>query len=855
MLPSGVEKPTSSSAGLRPGSDDGTLGVYDEALLADGTPRPHVAQLWRGLHALGSGEIARRKEQGDRLIRQNGVTYNVYGDPQGVDRPWDLDPVPMVLGAGEWRELSRGLDQRGRLLDAILADVYGEQRLLRAGLLPPELVYAAPGFLRPLAGHRPSGDVFLHLLGVDLARSPDGRFWVLTDRTQAPSGAGYALENRVVVSRLFPQLFRDCRVERLAGFFQNLRDSLVSLAPPGRERPRAVLLSPGPYNETYFEHAYLARYLGYALVHGGDLTVRDRVVYLKTVGGLERVDILLRRLDDGFCDPLCLRSDSTLGVPGLVHAVRAGHVTVANALGSGLVESPALLAFLPSLCRQLFGEELALPSVATWWCGQTDALAYVLAHLEHLVIKSALAGGTPFEPVFAGALSREDRSALAARIQKDPRAYVAQEQVALSTAPVWTGSGFEPRHVSLRTFLAREGDGYRTLPGGLVRVSRRRDSLVVSMQRGGGSKDCWVLSDGVPSTLSLLPPADGVAIVRSGADLGSRAADNMFWLGRYLERASLTARLLRSLAIGLSDDEALSPGVHLPALVGVLEVSSGVGPGTLLEAAGPRVLEERLLEFLGPSSMMHTLGAQIAAAFQAGSGARDRLSADTWRVLAQLQETSRSLGTCQGLEEALDGLDHLLLGCSAFDGLCAENMVRGPGWRFADLGRRIERAVHGALALRTLLVPAQDSAVFVTALELADSTITYRVRYGGHAAVQPLVDLLLSDETNPRSVAFQLARIEAHLAELPATPGGGPFSPAARLALRALSKVRLAELEALCVLGPSGRRENLHALLSEVEADLPELADQLTLSYLTHAAPAVAYGSPAAEQRSAPGGS
>jgi uncharacterized circularly permuted ATP-grasp superfamily protein/uncharacterized alpha-E superfamily protein len=850
MLPRGVEKPASSSAGLGSNLQGSPLGVYDEALLADGTPRPHVAELWRGLHALGDAELTRRKEQGDRLIRQNGVTYNVYGDPRGVDRPWELDPVPLVLGAHEWRSLSQGLDQRGRLLDAVLADLYGEQRLVRDGLLPPELVLPAPAFLRPLWGHRPAGGVFLHLLGVDLARSPDGRFWALGDRTQAPSGAGYSLENRVVVSRLFPQLFRDCRVERLAGFFQSLRDCLVHLAPPGRERPRVVLLTPGPYNETYFEHAYLARYLGYALVHGGDLTVRDRVVYLKTVGGLERVDVVLRRLDDGFCDPLSLRSDSTLGVPGLVHAVRAGHVTVANALGSGLVESPALLAFLPGLCRHLLGEELQLPSVATWWCGQPDALAYVLAHLEHLVIKSALAGGAGFEPVFAGALSREERSALADRLQREPRAYVAQEQVALSTAPVWGGTGFEPRHVSLRTFLVRSGEGYRTLPGGLVRVSQRRDSLVVSMQRGGGSKDCWVLSDGVPSSLSLLPPRDGVAIVRSGADLGSRAADNMFWLGRYLERASLTARLLRALAAGLGDDGGLAPGVHLPALVGVLEASSGVGPGSLLEAAGPRVLEGRLLEFLRAASGVHTLGAQIAAAFQAGSGARDRLSADTWRVLSQLQETSRALGACPSLEEAVEGLDRVLLGCSAFDGLCAENMVRGPGWRFADLGRRIERALHGSLALRTLLVPAQDAAVFVTALELADSAITYRARYGGHAAAVPLLDLLLADETNPRSVAFQLARIEAHLAELPAAPAAGPFSPAARVALRVLSKVRLAELAELCTTGPSGRRERLHALLSEVEADLPELADQLTLSYLTHAAAPVAYGSLAAGPRS-----
>lgn len=844
MLPRGVQQNTT---GLAEAAEPllELPRVYDEALLPDGTPRPHVAELWRGLHALGPQELARRKEQGDRLIRQNGVTYNVYGDPRGVDRPWELDPIPLVLGAEEWQNLSRGLDQRGRLLDAIVADLYGPRVLLTEGLLPPELVFGAPGYLRPLVGHRPPGGVFLHQLGVDLARAPDGRFWVLADRTQAPSGAGYALENRVVVSRLFPQLFRDCRVERLAEFFQTLREELAHLGPRGVERPRVVLLTPGPYNETYFEHVYLARYLGYALVHGADLTVRDRVVYLKTVGGLERVDVILRRLDDGFADPLSLRSDSALGVPGLVHAVRAGNVTVANALGSGLVESPALLAFLPALCRRLLGEELELPSVATWWCGQPDALAYVLEHLDQLVIKGVFPGRSPLEPVFGGALTRSEQRELAARIAAEPRQYVAQEQVALSTAPVWSGSGLEPRHVSLRTFLVRSGENYRAMPGGLSRVSRRRDSLVVSMQRGGGSKDCWVLARGIPSSLSLLPPREGVPIVRSGADLGSRAADNMFWLGRYLERASLTARLLRAIAGGLSDEAALTPGVQLPALVGVLEVTSGIRPGSLLEAPGEATLEERLLEFLTASGGPHTLGAQVGAAFQAGSGARDRLSADTWRLLTQLQETARSLAECAALEEAREGLDRLLLASFAFDGLCAENMVRGPGWRFADLGRRIERALHGCAALRTLLVPAKDMVVFDTALELADSAITYRVRYGGHAAFEPLIDLLLCDETNPRSVAFQLATLEAHLAELPVLPSHSPFSPASRLALRALSRVRLAELGPLCALDASGRRSELSALLEEVEAALPELADQLTRSYLTHAAPAVSFGAPA----------
>jgi len=441
--------------------------------------------------------------------------------------------------------------------------------VLRGGLLPPELMLGCPAFLRPVHGALPPGNIHLHLYAADLARSPDGSFWVLADRTQAPSGAGYALENRIVVSRLLPQLFRDCRVERLAPFFSALRESLASLAPRGREQPRVVLLTPGAYNETYFEHAYLARYLGYTLVEGADLTVRDQHVFLKTLGGLERVDVILRRMDDGFCDPLSLRSDSSLGIAGLVRAARKGNVTIANALGSGLVDSPALLAFLPGLCLRLLDEPLRLPSVATWWCGEEHALRYVIDHLPELVIKPAFFGPAAPQPVFGGALSVEERAELARRIQARPGAFIGQEQVALSTAPVWAGEGVQPRHTSLRTFLARAGDGYVAMPGGLTRVSSSRDSLVVSMQHGGGSKDTWVLASGLPSSLSLLRPAGGrVEIVRTGADLPSRVADNLFWLGRYAERAEGTARLLRSVIMRLTEDHRGTRSPEAPAPAG-----------------------------------------------------------------------------------------------------------------------------------------------------------------------------------------------------------------------------------------------------------------------------------------------
>jgi uncharacterized alpha-E superfamily protein len=608
-----------------------------------------------------------------------------------------------------------------------------------------------------------------------------------------------------------------------------------------------VLLTPGAYNETYFEHAYLARYLGHTLVEGADLTVRDDTVYLKTLGGLERVDVILRRMDDLFCDPLSLRSDSSLGIAGLVRAVRAGNVTVANALGSGLVESPALLAFLPQLCQHLLGEPLATPSVATWWCGEEQALRYVTDHLPELVIKPAFFGAAAAEPVFGGALSQAERAELLRKIHAKPSAFIGQEQVALSTAPVWAGDSIQPRHVSLRAFMALGQNGYVALPGGLTRVSSAKNSLVVSMQSGGGSKDTWVLARGLPSSLSLLKPQGGhAAIVRSGADLPSRVADNLFWLGRYAERAEGTARLLRSVIARLTDDTLGSRSRELEVLLCALEVGAELEAGTLGGGKTPLRLERKLFELIVAPTPSRTLRAGIESAFRAGSLARERLSADTWRVLNQLHEQVLDFELRQRLElgDALEALNRLVLGFSAFSGLVMENMTHNPGWRFADIGRRIERAFHVARLVRSTLVNADDNASYDGILEVADSTITYRARYRGLIQFEPVLDLVLTDETNPRSVAYQLVAIHEHIGCLPSGDRqAGGLSASARTALRALSSVRLAELSVLGRTGPTGHRHELEKLCAGLEEDLPLLADQLTLSYLAHAKPSISLGS------------
>ncbi len=818
-----------------------TDDVWDEMLAAPGEPRPHWAPVVRWLRNQGRTEMARRWELGRRLIHENGVTYNVYGDPRGMHRPWELDAVPLVVSSAEWHRLERALAQRAHVLNLILTDLYGPQRLLHDGLLPPEIVYANPAFLRPCHGVALPGDVALHVYAADLARAADGRFWVIADRTQAPSGAGYALENRIVVSRTLPEVFRECRVQRLAAFFGTLRDSLRGLALRHRENPRIVLLTPGPYNETYFEHAYLARYLGFTLVEGADLTVRDSVVYLKTLGGLEPVDVILRRLDDAFCDPLSLRTDSSLGVAALMQAVRAHNVVVANGLGSGVVETAALMAFLPSLCKHLLDEDLAMPSVATWWCGHADALAYVVEHLESLVIKPAF----PIfghEPIFGSALSASMRSDLLDRLRARPHEYVAQEQVALSTAPVWTQDGLQPRHVVLRTFGVASDDGYRVMPGGLARVATSRESLVVSMQRGGGSKDTWVGTDGPVSAMTLLPPPGApIELTRGGSELPSRVADNLFWLGRYVERAEGTVRLLRSVLSRLADEASGSVVPELPILLAALAAHAGLEDDLVAPDldADPAMRERAVLDFLRAHAPTRALRPTLASAQRLASISRDQISLDTWRVLNQLEDylPPRNALRALTLGDAIERMNQLVLAMAAFNGLTLENMTRGQGWRFTDIGRRLERSFFLVTVLRhTMVAPCPDETRLLEALlETADSAITYRRRYLGTVQPAPVLDLLATDETNPRALVFQVRAIAEHVERLPRAGGEALRTAEERTAIAALARLRMVVPEELAAVGLHGERVQLADLLHDLAGELVSISDAITESYLSHA--------------------
>lgn len=816
--------------------------VFDEFLPASGEARPHYQRLIRELNRLGAAELKRRSDTGRRIIHEQGITYNVYGDPRGMERPWDLDPVPLLIAPAEWREIETALCQRAVLINRILADCYGPQELIRSGWLPPALVFAQPDFLRAAHSARPVKDTYLHFYAADLARSPDGRWWVISDRTQIPTGAGYALANRLVTSRILPEAFRDGQVQRLAGFFREVQASLAQLGTRRTDDPRVVLLTPGPYNETYFEQAYLARYLGYALVEAQDLTVRDDRVFLKTLSGLEPVDVILRRVDDDFCDPLELRNDSMLGVPGLLEALRVGNVTVANALGSGLLQSAAFMAFLPGLCRQILGEELKLPSVATWWCGQQSAESYVLDHLSDLFIKPAfrsdLRGTDPDKP-----LSAAERDQLRRRIAFQPHLWVAQERVRLASAPSWTGTSIAPRPISLRLYVIATPNGYRVMPGGLTRQAPEAGGRFISMQRGGASKDTWVLSEQpVPEVSLLNRDAGAIELRRVGNNLPSRLADNFFWLGRYSERADSTARLLRSALLRFNPE---STGSALPLIAPLLDTLELQGQ---LPAAAdhperrknPEALEAELLAAIFNPRHPGSLRATADQLERLGMLVRDRTSNDLWRVVSQLNDKLAMPASAPVMlaGDAIGLLSQTLLHLASFHGLARENMTRAQGWRFLDMGQRIERASFLSTFLQAALnsPEADNPSVLEAVLEVVDSTITYRSRYNLLPEMAAVYDLVLLDDTNPRSLLFQLLQLEKHFGRLPREKEGALPSPAHRILIHALSSARLVDPRDLIPGKGDWQETSAGRTLRQIRQELPGLTEALSASYFAHSA-------------------
>jgi uncharacterized circularly permuted ATP-grasp superfamily protein/uncharacterized alpha-E superfamily protein len=803
-------------------------GRYDELFADDGRLRTHWERFLGTLSRADSSELGQRFARLERQVRDHGVTYNVYADPQGADRPWEVDPLPFLIPADEWRAIEAGIEQRAELLDRVLADLYGAQSLIATGAIAAPAVFGHSGFLGPMMGLPPVGGRHLFFYAADLGRSPDGQWWVVADRTQAPSGAGYALENRLVVSRTFAGGFRDLQVRHLAEFFAAARDALLAFAPkpePGEGAPLVALLTPGPYNETYFEHALLARYLGFALVEGSDLVVRHGRVWLKAVEGLKRVHAIVRRQDDEYCDPLELRSDSALGVAGLVDCVRRGSVFMANALGSGVIESGALLGYLPRICEQWLGEPLKLPNVATWWMGERAAFDDAWSQLDRLLIKPidrAVRDGVRMPAVFGADLRPAERAAWHARVAADPARYVAQEWVHLSQGPVVerSAAAIGARSVGLRVFAVATPEGWRVMPGGLARVAGEGDSRVVAMQRGGRSKDAWVLAEGGESSgLSLLTtrvqPSD---LVLAQASLSSRAAEHLFWFGRYAERCDHAVRLLR-VALTLSTvDRPKDP----PAEAALHERLVDAG---LLHQDEP--LDTGVIRaVMEPDSALRAELRQLA---RVAFNLRDRMSADHWRSLHALTAASTDANSYDPRDPAPAAarLDRWVGGFVTLSGFMLDGMTRSTGWRFLSIGRRIERLSALCSDLLAAIGPGRQGGLDWL-LELADSGVTFRSRYPVAPEWLPVLHLLVCDDTNPRAVAFQVKGLVDFVGKLESRFGRvlpAPLGSAAR------------ELDSLGLHELDPDREALAEVLLALRSAGMALSDELAARFFSHAPP------------------
>lgn len=787
-------------------------GTADELVDPNGDVRPVWDQFLRRFSQHTPSDVDRRFHRAEQYLHDAGVYYREYDHGDSRERAWPLSHLPVLLSDTDWSTISEGLLQRAELLESIVADLYGPGHLVRDGHLPAALVASMPEWLRPMVGIKPRSGHYLHFIAFEIGRGPDGTWWVLGDRTQAPSGAGFAIENRVAMGRMLPEYFADKSVARIGGFFAAFRAALEGLSEghPGR----VGVLTPGLLNQEYFEHAYIARYLGFILLEGEDLVVRDGQVMVRTVDGLQPVSVLWRRLDAAYADPLELNETSRLGTPGLVGALRQESVTLVNALGAGVLETRAFLAFIPRICQALMGESLKMPNIATWWCGQAAERSHVQAHNPKMMIAPARGTRLPFDidgkTVLGGQFRGAPEASVSDWIESEGANLVGQEAVRLSTTPAWENGKLVPRPMSLRIFAARTPEGWTLMPGGYARTGRSNDSTAISLQRGGSVSDVWLMDP--PKG-----PQPTIAEVRSvlGARpdlhlLPSRAADNLYWLGRYVERAEGTMRLLRAYHVRLSENA----NADMPLQKSMIE-SLGIMGVSVSEPV--------------PAALLNMLDAAVHSAAQV----RDRFSLDGWLALKELQGAAEVLAANYRKTNAeADGDDEimgdeiareisgLLRQVTGFSGLVQDNMYRFTGWRFLSMGRALERAADICAMLARFADPSAPEGALDLAVELGDSGITHRRRYTITTNRQTVIDLLALDARNPRALLYQLNRIRSLTEELPGAEPHGALDEFHRSVIRVQTDIELQRPATLD-----------SATLWATRAKLGELSDQLSDRY------------------------
>lgn len=800
-----------------------------------------VREAWKKLIAnvdkLGTAELKNRHQELLKLLQENGVTYNMYGDSNGLNRPWLLDAIPFILSANDWDYIERGMQQRAFVLNKILDDLYGDRILIKNKIIPAELIYSHAGFLRPCDKIK-LPRLQLPLYSADLSRGPDGRIWVIKDRTQAPSGMGYALENRSALSRVEPELFKNHQVAKLGSFFNSLMQTLIQIAPQGKENPRIVLLTPGPRNETYFEHAFLASYLGITLVQGEDLIMRDSFVYIKTVEGLEKVDVILRRVDDLFCDPLELREDSQLGIPGLLHAIRKGNVAVANPLGSSILENTGLMAFLHNAFRFFLNEDPILPMIATWWCGQKKEMDYVIDNIDTLVIKNIHRTGS-FKTVMGSQLTKVKKEELIRQIKFDPLKFVGQEEVAFSTSPVLFQERLDPRYTVLRSYMVANGDTYEMMRGGLTRCSPEKGSFLVSNQDGGISKDTWVEGQSeMPATIHRAPDMKRKAV------LPSRAAENLFWVGRYTQRLVRSSRFIRIVLRMLTQKGYQNAGTDSESTRVLLRTVTNLtdtAPGFLEESeelfANPLVeIHQVICNADYPGSILYSLNNLLRAMY----AARDRWTVDSWRIIDEIENIKRRIASLEvdNIRYALTLLDQLVGRLLSFSEMTRQCMYRSDGRTMYRMGQLMEEILMELAQFKSILIEKRDESnefQLLEALLLSNQNLSsYRSVYRTSLDIVPVVDLLFLNGQNPTSLFSQLEGLLKYARNLAQKESGLNDNEISRLVFESYSEVRLSDIQKLVEVDENGERKRLDDFCIKLQNQISNLSIKLNAKYFSH---------------------
>ncbi|CAG5008836.1 hypothetical protein DYBT9275_04367 [Dyadobacter sp. CECT 9275] len=820
----------------------GALDSYDEVLDVDGGVKPHWEALFSTLEKLGMQELKVRNQEIISKLRENGVTYNVYESPDGLNRPWQLDPIPFLIEQKEWNHIAKGLQQRALLMDLILKDIYGPRNLVKDAIIPAELVYSNIGFLRPCNDIHQPGKNQLIMYAADMARGPDGQMWVVDNRTQAPSGSGYTLENRLVMSKLLPELADGMYVNKLSPFFNSLQHTVLNLSDKTKEAPNIVYLTPGPNNEAYFEHAYLASYLGYTLAQGDDLLVRNGCVWLKSIDGLQKVDVIIRRVDDEWCDPLELREDSRLGVPGLLQAMRLGNVKVLNPPGTSVLENHAFLAFMNNICKYFLREELIMPSVATWWCGHEKERGFVLDNIDKLIIKKANRKSR-FRSIYGRLLSQNDKEQLKKQIKLAPQDYIAQEEVSLSTTPSLIDGNIVPRYAALRAFLVTDGDGYRVMQGGLTRSSPVKDRFVISNQHGGLSKDTWIVSDKTAQEhekIVLTQPSS----VNKHISLPSRSAENLFWVGRYCERTMSVIKFMNIVINVLNLDRNFggsSKQEHIKILLQGLTHLSATYPGFIEE-------EEKkwgnpypeIIDIVANPLRLGSVASNITSFLHAVGAVRNQWDIEIWRIVDLIEH---------GLYEAKNAshmnssniqktLDTLYNGMVTFLGVITETMPRDKSFLLLDTGKLIERILSRISVIQSCFGEKNEENVENELIEAVllnhHLLVNYRQIYKSQLTIEAMLDMVLLEKTLPYSLVYMLDELSSNLAKLPSTTHNERLNDAEKSVLEASMLIKLADITSLSSWNGEGERAALFETMSKVGALISSVSVSLTSLYFSH---------------------